>query len=147
VTGIAAKFPGVPHRYCANYSLWDLARPILEADGDAKVQMRKEVRGLRRVEQSILNHRRDLAPVESEASPSLSIVSGVADRDDPPPVQVDSAGDVVLDYCAAVRAILNDDRSGPLHPPGFRMAEGVDEVRQSIERNVAAKKGGSRRRS
>ena len=62
-------------------------------------------------------------------------------------VAVDSAGDVVLDYCAAVRGILNDDQGGPLHPPGLRRAEALDEVRQSIDRNVAAKKGGSRSRS
>ena len=66
---------------------------------------------------------------------------------DPPPVPEDPAGDVVLDYCAAVRGILNDDQGGPLHPPGLRMAEALDEVRQSIGRNLGAKKGGSRRRN
>ena len=39
------------------------------------------------------------------------------------PAVVDPAGSVVLDYCAAVRGILNDDQGGPLHPPGLRMAE------------------------
>src|SRR5438132_8028402 len=34
----------------------------------------------------------------------------------------DAVGSVVLDYCAAVRGILNDDQGGPLHPPGLRMA-------------------------
>src|SRR5206468_3608844 len=105
--------------------------------------MRKKVRGLRGVEQSVLNHRRDSAPVGAEASPSPSIVSGVADRDDPPPVQDDPAGDVVLDYCAAVRGILNDDQGGPLHPPGLRMAEALGEVRTSLQRNLDAKKGGA----
>jgi hypothetical protein len=46
-----------------------------------------------------------------------------------------------------VRGILNDDQGGPLHPPGLRMVEALDEVRQSIDRNVAAKKGGLRSRS
>ena len=54
-------------------------------------------------------------------------------------------GDVVLDYCAAVRGILNNDQGGPLDPPGLRMADALDEVRQSIQRNLDAKKGGSRR--
>ena len=40
VTGIAAEFPGVPHRYCDNHFLRDLAKPVLEADSHAKVQMR-----------------------------------------------------------------------------------------------------------
>ena len=40
VMGIAAEFPGVPHRYCDNHFLRDLAKPVLEADSHAKVQMR-----------------------------------------------------------------------------------------------------------
>ena len=52
---------------------------------------------------------------------------------------------MVLEYCAAVRGILNDDQGGPLHPPGLRMAEALEEVRESIQRNLDAKKGGSQR--
>jgi hypothetical protein len=144
VTGIAAEFPGVPHRYCVNHFLRDLAKPVLEADSHAKVQMRQRVRGLRGVERSVLNRRRDSTSEGSPASPSVSITTGEAQRDDPPAAPDDPAGDVVLDYCAAVRGILNDDQGGPLHPPGLRMAAALDEVRQSIQRNVTAKKGGPR---
>jgi hypothetical protein len=48
VTGIRAEFPDVPHRYCDNHFLRDVAKPVLEADSHAKVQMRKKVRGLRK---------------------------------------------------------------------------------------------------
>ena len=41
VKGIAVEFPGIPHRYCVNHFLRDLARPMLEADTHAKVRMRK----------------------------------------------------------------------------------------------------------
>ena len=58
----------------------------------------------------------------------------------------DEAGEVVLGYCAAVRGILNDDQGGPLHPPGVRMSEALQEVRESLERNLDAKKGGVPRR-
>lgn len=138
VTGIAAEFPGVPHRYCANHFLRDLAKPVLEADSHAKVRMRKKVRGLRGIEQSVLDRRH---AAESGGVPSASpesMATAEAARDDP-------AGDVVLDYCAAVRGILNDDQGGPLHPPGLRMAEALEEVRQSIGRNLDASKGGSPR--
>ena len=47
VTGIAAEFPGVPHRYCQNHFLRDVAKPMLEADSHAQGQMRKKVRGVR----------------------------------------------------------------------------------------------------
>ena len=55
------------------------------------------------------------------------------------------AAPVVLDYCTAVKGILNDDQGGPLHPPGLRMAEALREVRQSLERNLQRKKGGARK--
>jgi hypothetical protein len=54
----------------------------------------------------------------------------------------DEAGEVVLGYGAAVRGSLNDDQGGPLHPPGVRMSEALQEVRASLARNLDAKKGG-----
>ena len=54
VTGIAAEFPDVPHRYCDNHFLRDVAKPVLEADSHAKVQMRRKVPGLRKIEQAVL---------------------------------------------------------------------------------------------
>jgi hypothetical protein len=59
----------------------------------------------------------------------------------------DEAGQVVLDYGAAVRGILNDDQGGPLQPPGLRMAAALQEVRTSLQRNLDAKKGGAVRSS
>ena len=139
VTGIAAEFPGVPHRYCSNHFLRDLAKPVLEADSHAKVQMRRKVRGLRTIEQTVLKQRRDTTEEEVEAPPPPRAV------DDASVAGADPAGDVVLAYCTAVRGILNDDQGGPLQPPGLRMAAALGEVRESIQRNLDAKKGGSRR--
>lgn len=122
VTGIAAAFPGVPHRYCNNHFVRDLAKPLLEADSHAKVQLRAKVRGLREIEREVLAERAAAAP--TAATPSAT------------------EPDVVLEYCAAVRGILNDNHGGPLQPPGERMAEALTEVRQSLQRNLEAKKGG-----
>ena len=49
---------------------------------------------------------------------------------------------MVLDYCAATRSILNDDQGGPLHPPGLRMAEALEDVHAALQRNLDAQKGG-----
>ena len=54
----------------------------------------------------------------------------------------DEAGEVVLGYWAAVRGILNDSQGGPLHPPGVRMSEALQDVRDALDRNLGAKKGG-----
>jgi hypothetical protein len=149
VTGIAAEFPGVAHRYCANHFLRDVAKPVLEADSHAKVQMRTKVRGLRKIEQAVLKQQSvetstgqagpvavavPPASVEATAAPSIAAAA-------------EPASTIVLEYCAAVRGILNDDQGGPLQPPGLRMAEALSEVRDSIQRNLDEKKGGSRRRN
>jgi hypothetical protein len=145
VTGIAAEFPGVPHRYCDNHFLRDLAKPVSEADSHAKVQMRRKVRALRRIEQTVLKRQKAEEPRCLEGDDPRTTMTVIAGPANPPPSPADPAGAVVLDYCAAVRGILNDDQGGPLHPPGLRMAEALEEVRESIRRNLGAKKGGSRR--
>ena len=167
VKGIAAEFPGVPHRYCQNHFLRDLAKPMLEQDSHAKVQMRKHVRGLRAIEREVLEqHRQAQAPSEAEqgvvprpaeaATPRparVGVGEGAAPERapageavpppgwgvsvPPTPTANNAAAGVVLDYCAAVRGILNDDQGGPLHPPGLRMAEALSEVQESLQRNLA----------
>ena len=142
MTGIAAEFPGVPHRYCHNHFVRDLAKPVLEADSHTKVQMRKKVRDLRTIEREVLAERAadaaDTPPADAADTPSAD-----APAADAPPAVAEV--DVVLEYCAAVRGILNDNQGGPLHPPGERMAEALTEVQQSLQRNLEAKKGGPQR--
>lgn len=110
VQAIRSEFPGVPHRYCSNHFLRELAKPTLQADSHAKVQIRKKIRGLRDIERQVLQARQDAIAAPGGAS------------------------QVVLDYCGCVRGILNDDQGGPLHPPGLRMAEALSEVRASLGR-------------
>ena len=145
VKGIAAEFPDVPHRYCDNHFLRDVAKPVLEADSRAKVRMRKEVRGLRAIEQAVLRRRKPRVEDGAEPAPEPVGTADTATATDPTPAAADPGGPVVLDYCAAVRGILNDDQGGPLHPPGVRMAEALAEVEGSIRRDLGAKKGDSRR--
>ena len=96
----------------------DLAKPILEKDSSTKVEMRKKVRGLRNIEKETL------AELDQNAS-------GLLTKE-----QRKYAADIVFDYCAAVRGILNDNHGGPLNPPGLRMYHALEEVSQSIEENL-----------
>jgi hypothetical protein len=145
VSGVAAEFPGVPHRYCQNHFLRDVAKPMAEIDGHAKVQMRKKVRGLRAIEQAVLKRRGLAAPGDAAGDDADATVVVTAEPPGSAAPPADPAGAVVLGYCTAVRGILNDDQGGPLHPPGLRMAGALDEVRESIRRNLDEKKGGSQR--
>jgi len=151
----------VPHRYCHNHFLRDVAQPVLDLDSQAKVKMRRKVRGLRAIERRVLADRRQAAasdpllPQESPqgdaalridpseaatAAPCAPGALGVATTGNAP--VADEAGEVVLGYCAAVRGILNDSQGGPLRPPGLRMREALQEVRDSLDRNLQAQKGG-----
>jgi hypothetical protein len=131
VKTIAEEFPGVPHRYCGNHFLRDLAKPMLELDSHAKVKMRGKIRGLRGIEREVLKLRRACG-TDQDKQEALS-----------PMFLLETNGlGVVLDYCAAVRGILNDNHGGPLRPPGLRMSEALGEVRRSLRRNVGLKKGG-----
>jgi hypothetical protein len=145
VTGVAAEFPGVPHRYCANHFLRDVAKPVLEADSHAKVQMRKKVRGLRKIERAVLERQNDAASARRAGGDPEAATTTPEGPSDTPPLapEADPAGGVVLAYCTAVRGILNDDQGGPLHPTGLRMAEALGDVRASIQRNLDEGKGGS----
>ena len=147
---IAAEFPEVPHRYCQNHFVRDVAKPVLEADSHAKVTMRKKVRGLRAIERDMLAQQRVAAAVETATAVETTAAVETATADETTAavetaaVALGEAEHVVLDYCAAVRGILNDDHGGPLQPPGLRMAAALTEVRESLQRNLDAKKGGAR---
>ena len=135
VKTIAKEFTGVPHRYCGNHFLRDLAKPMLELDSHAKVKMRGKIRGLRGIEREVLKLRSAYNADQDEEQ-------GLA-----PMLLWESNGlAVVLDYCAAVRGIINGSQGGPLRPPGLRMSEALGEVQQSLRRNVRLKKGGTRSR-
>jgi hypothetical protein len=162
VKAIASEFPGTPHRYCYNHFLRDLAQPVLELDSRAKVKMRRKVRGLRAIERRVLEDHRPAAAPEptppdersktAAAAPCASSDLGLPATDSALEATggattgearvEDEVGEVVLGYCAAVRGILHDSQGGPLHPPGLRMRAALQEVRDSLERNLQAKKGG-----
>jgi hypothetical protein len=136
VKTIASVCPGVPHRYCSNHFLRDVAKPVLELDSHAKVQMRGKIRGLRGIEREVL---KDIAAAQASQDQNRKHSVTVA-------ASVPHGLDVVLDYCAAVRGIINSSQGGPLRPPGLRMSEALGEVRKSLQRNLQLKKGGVRKR-
>ncbi len=121
VTTIRAEFPNKPHRYCNNHFLWDLAKPVLDKDSHLKVHMRKKIRGLRSIEKATLAEIDSPSKFPERLSREQNLY----------------AAQIVLDYCAAVRGILNDNHGGPLTPPGWRMANVLATLCQSLEWNLA----------
>jgi len=150
VTGIAKIFPGTPHRLCHNHFLRDVAEPLLELDSHAKVQMRKKVRGLRAIEKDILAGRQQNSsmpqPVADKGNQRSETSERVEAKTTPKSEKPADNNEVVLTYCSAVRGLLNRNQGGPLDPPGLRMAEGLKQVRASIQKNIDARQGGDAER-
>jgi Transposase, Mutator family len=63
---VAAVFPGVPYQLCQFHYLREAARPIYEADRHAKKELKKKLRGVRKVERQ----------VESRADAEAAVVRG-----------------------------------------------------------------------
>src|SRR3954466_1491932 len=87
----------VPHQLCQFHYLREAAQPISEADRHAKKELKKHVRGIRRIERQ----------AEKQAE------SG----------QDDEEAEIVRGDCAAVRAALTDDGLPPLAASGLKLQD------------------------
>src|SRR5207237_5528578 len=74
---VARALPGVPHQLCHYHYLREAAKPVSEADRHAKKELKKRVRGIRRIERE--------AEKAAESDPD------------------DEESEIVRGYCAAVR--------------------------------------------
>jgi hypothetical protein len=138
VSEIARVFPGVAHRYCQDHFLRDLAKPVREADSHAKVQMRRNVRGLRKIERAMMAD----AAAQPQAEQAAYAPDGPASSVPTEPSALGEQRQAVLDVCAAVRGVLCDDQGDPLHPPGLRMAQNLEQIAEAVTQMASAKKGG-----
>jgi hypothetical protein len=111
---VAQSLKGVPHQLCHFHYLREAAKPIYEADRHAKKELKKRVRGIRKIERA--------AEKEAEAG------------------EDDAEAEVVRGYCAAVRAALTDDGLPPLAASGLKLHDRLNRIAASLDR-VAAKAG------
>ena len=107
--GMALK--GVPHQLCHFHYLREAAKPIYEADRHAKKELKKRVRGIRKIERA--------------AEKTL--------EDD----EEDAEAKVVRDYCAAVRGALTDDALPPLVASGLKRQDRLSRIAASLDHLVA----------
>jgi hypothetical protein len=102
---VAQALPGVPHQLCHFHYLREAAKPTAEADRHAKKELKKRVRGVRRIERKA-----------EEAGAG------------------DVEAEVVRGYCAAVRAALTDDGLPPLAASGLSLHGRLEEIAASLGR-------------
>jgi hypothetical protein len=108
---VARAVPGVPHQLCHFHYLREAAKPISEADRHAKKELKKRVRGIRRIERQ--------AEKAAESDPD------------------DEESEVVRGYCAAVRAALTDDGLPPLAASGLKLQERLSQIAASLDKVAA----------
>jgi hypothetical protein len=111
---VAKALPGVPHQLCQFHYLREAAQPIYEADRHAKKELKKRVRGIRKIERQ--------AEKEAEQDPD------------------DEEAEIVHGYCAAVRAALTDDGLPPLSASGLKLHDRLSQIAGSLDQ-VAARAG------
>ena len=105
---------GVPHQLCHFHYLREAAKPISEADRHAKKELKKRVRGIRKIERA--------AEKETEKG------------------EDDAEAEIVRGYCAAVRAALTDDGLPPLAASGLKLHDRLSRIADSLDQ-VAARAG------
>jgi hypothetical protein len=79
---VAAALPGVPHQLCQFHFLREAAHPVFEADRHAKVELKKQVRGVRPIERA-LEGREDPA-AEVARGYCAAVRSAITDDGRPP---------------------------------------------------------------
>jgi hypothetical protein len=111
---VAQALEKVPHQLCQFHYLREAAKPISEADRHAKKELKKRVRGIRKIERA----------AEKKAE----------DGED------DAEAEIVRGYCAAVRAALTDDGLPPLSASGLKLHDRLSRIAASLDR-VASRAG------
>jgi hypothetical protein len=102
---VAEVFPGVPHQLCQYHALREAAEPLWEADRHLLVEAKKELRGLREVEERTR-------------------------RVEPP----DPKSQVVLDTVLALRQVVRERGVLPFDFAGLRVMDDLGALGQSLDR-------------
>lgn len=105
---VAEVFPDVPHQLCQYHALREAAKPLWEADRHVLVELKKELRGLRAVEEQTRR------PTEPEPT--------------------DPTSTVILDTVLALRQVVLERGTLPFEFAGVRAMEALDDLGASLDR-------------
>jgi hypothetical protein len=101
---VAEALPEVAHGLCHFHYLREAAKQIYEADRHAKKELKKRVRGVRKLERAVSQQPHN------------------------------DMNEVVEGYCQAVRAALTDDGRPPLDASGLTLHKRLSAIDESLER-------------
>jgi hypothetical protein len=99
---VQTALDGVPHQLCQFHYLREAAKPVYEADRHAKVQLKKEVRGIRPIERQVEG--RDDAEARDIRGYCAAVRSALTDDGRPP---LEASGLKLVDRLTRVAASLD----------------------------------------
>jgi Transposase, Mutator family len=108
----AKALPGVPHQLCQFHYLREAAKPVYEADRNAKKQLKKKVRGVRKIERAAEG--RDDPTAEVIKGYCSAVRSAITDDGRPP---LDACGLKLHQRLTAVSASLGRAAEKGGYPP------------------------------
>jgi hypothetical protein len=79
---VERALPGVPHQLCQFHFLREAALPVFEADRHAKVELKKQVRGVRPIERALEGP--EVPPAEVARGYCAAVRSAITDDGRPP---------------------------------------------------------------
>jgi hypothetical protein len=116
---VAKALPEAAHQLCHFHYLREAARPIYEADRNAKKRLKKEVRGVRKIERAVEG--RDDAEAEVILGYCSAVRSALTDDGRPP---LDASGLLLRERLTAVSASLGRVAEKGGYPNSCRSSRG-----------------------
>jgi hypothetical protein len=113
---VAAVFPGVPHQLCQYHALREATEPLWEADRHLLVQVKKELRPLRDVEERTRQRQAQRTAAGEPADP---------------------ADAVVLDTVLALRQVARERGTQPLEFGALQALDELTALQTTLERCLA----------
>lgn len=137
VPAVAEAYPGVPHQFCQQHYLGNLAKPLSQDDHQLAEAAREVVLGLREVQRSI--EREETARgVRSEGAAVLSERAESPAGGDAPTSDPELKAATALAQAGVTVGVVSGRAS--LDPPGLKRIQRLEEVRAAAE-EAARKKG------
>jgi hypothetical protein len=143
---VAEVFPGVAHQLCQYHALREAAEPLWEADRHLLVEAKKELRGLREVEERTRQTaavRTTVPAVAPGAPPDPTPAGGIppamgavlaATTALPTKSTTDPASAVVLDTVLALRQVVRERGVLPFDFGGLRVMDALGELGETLDR-------------
>jgi hypothetical protein len=139
---VSELLPGTPHQLCHYHYLNYIAKPIVETDRNMKKEIKKKLKGLRKIEKEVSTALPEKFPDEDRKIDTFNqsksnICEEKGSSLEAKPVSHTSEEEVIADYCLAIRTAMQLDGCYPLKPPGLKLYETLGQIATSLKSSIS----------